>query len=633
MPGIFGSVGPRAGGIAAGLAQALTHGPAFEVIETPAPGIFCGGVSRRKGSTGIHAPYRCPASGHLVLFQGRLFLSGGNAPLSSAEAHRTILDAYEAHGLDFPHRLHGHFAVALWDAKAQRLVAAVDTFANHDLYYCCHDNTLSFAPECKALWKAAVDAVSMDETAAAEFLYFGYPLLDRTLATQSKMLTPGAALCWQDGSVRVYRPTPWPFPKARHRAGFDDASATLADLMDAAVKRQVDADDRVLLPLSGGMDSRYVAASIRGITPPPLCVTYGGGACEETKIAKTICAMLGFPQHVLPYETALFPAISHLLTYLCDGMTCLQSGMDIGLCGRFTPQATVSLNGFFGDRIAGVALNKSLVDAGESGAPAALEPLIAYCLKKHRTLPAFQSLEDYGLNPNTAMEGMIADIERALQPALDSDCSRAEAAEYFDMTQRQTRFIARGFNIIRYYCEHRCPFADRDLLQFVLSLPAACRMDYGIYLDAFTRLAPDLAAIRYFGTRVPVTRYWWTPYAKEGRRFYHYAKFAVRRSVEIASAGRVNPKLSRYYAHYDAWLREAWRGWAAEELAQGVKTLGWKQDSVQRLYDAHMRGRHNYSWPILAAITLKQWHGMYAQAELPEALDIDGSLAAIRGGE
>jgi asparagine synthase (glutamine-hydrolysing) len=67
---------------------------------------------------------------------------------------------YEEHDLAFTQHLRGEFAIVLWDARRERLVAVRDRFGIKPLYYGTRpDGALVLASEVKALFAAGVPAV------------------------------------------------------------------------------------------------------------------------------------------------------------------------------------------------------------------------------------------------------------------------------------------------------------------------------------------------------------------------------------------------------------------------------------------------------------------------------------------
>ncbi|HEX5449520.1 MAG TPA: asparagine synthetase B, partial [Gaiellaceae bacterium] len=124
-----------------------------------------------------------------------------------------IAHAYEQWGLGFAERLRGMFAIALWDARAQRLVLARDRFGIKPLYYRDVSGELSFASELDALPHGEIDLHAVDA-----FLTFNSIPAPLTIFTDVRKLLPGHVLTWQDGAValeRFARPGPL---DARHES-------------------------------------------------------------------------------------------------------------------------------------------------------------------------------------------------------------------------------------------------------------------------------------------------------------------------------------------------------------------------------------------------------------------------------
>src|SRR3954467_1562442 len=78
-------------------------------------------------------------------------LRGKGHPFSTRSDTEVVLRAYLEWGEEFPERVHGMFAAALWAARRRKLVLARDRLGKKPLYYFCQGTRLVFASELKAL--------------------------------------------------------------------------------------------------------------------------------------------------------------------------------------------------------------------------------------------------------------------------------------------------------------------------------------------------------------------------------------------------------------------------------------------------------------------------------------------------
>ena len=172
---------------------------------------------------------------------------------------------FEEWGLGLFERLRGMFAVAIWDARAQRLVLARDRFGIKPLYYRHVDGELSFASELDALPQGEIDLDALDA-----FLTFNSIPGPLSIFKEIRKLLPGHVLTWQGGAValeRYARPGPL---EPRH----DDDEAELVEECRArlrdSVRAHLIADVPVGVLLSGGVDSGALAALAAEETGDPL---------------------------------------------------------------------------------------------------------------------------------------------------------------------------------------------------------------------------------------------------------------------------------------------------------------------------------------------------------------------------
>ncbi|HEX8777356.1 MAG TPA: asparagine synthetase B, partial [Rhodanobacter sp.] len=114
---------------------------------------------------------------------------GHEVPFSTDVA--VIAPLYQEKGLAFVEHLQGVFALALWDARRQRLILARDRAGERHLYYTVADRAVLFASELAALAQAAGADAPLDRTALAHFLQSGYCPAPQCLLGGYRKLQPG----------------------------------------------------------------------------------------------------------------------------------------------------------------------------------------------------------------------------------------------------------------------------------------------------------------------------------------------------------------------------------------------------------------------------------------------------------
>src|SRR4029077_11270462 len=96
------------------------------------------------------------------------------------------LHLYGRYGPEYVRRLRGMFAVAIWDAKARRLVLARDRYGIKPLYYRHVDGDLSFASELDALPQGELDLDALEA-----FLSFNSIPAPLSIFQEIRKLLPG----------------------------------------------------------------------------------------------------------------------------------------------------------------------------------------------------------------------------------------------------------------------------------------------------------------------------------------------------------------------------------------------------------------------------------------------------------
>jgi asparagine synthase (glutamine-hydrolysing) len=207
--------------------------------------------------------------------------------------------AYEQWGLEFVARLEGMFALALWDAGAERLVLARDRLGKKPLVYAhLADGTLAFASETKALLRLPDFPRDLDLAQVDAFLALQYAPRSGLRAVEK--VPPGSYAVVEDGSLRVARYWEPTMHMGTHtQPAFSDTSgwsARVRSEVTAAVRRRLVADVPLGALLSGGIDSSIVVASMAQASAEPVrtfTVGFPDPAYDERRFARAVAERYG----------------------------------------------------------------------------------------------------------------------------------------------------------------------------------------------------------------------------------------------------------------------------------------------------------------------------------------------------
>ncbi len=189
--------------------------------------------------------------------------------------YRTVCDTeslvhlYEEEGLDFARRLNGMFARRSGTPNRSRLVLVRDRMGQKPLFYGeLPGGGLAFGSEPKAVLAHPEIRRELDHASLARYLFYEYVPAPYSIWRSLHKLPRGHALCWEDGSIRVWRY--WDPPGSR-RAG-DSTSKPAAERFWTELRDSVARHRRSDVPigvfLSGGIDSSSVAAALCEVEPP-----------------------------------------------------------------------------------------------------------------------------------------------------------------------------------------------------------------------------------------------------------------------------------------------------------------------------------------------------------------------------
>lgn len=220
-----------------------------------------------------------------------------------------LVHAWEEWGEEAFPRCNGQWALALWDARRQRLILSRDRLGIRPLYYAEHGGYLYFASEVKALFAAsrelprALDPVGMKQT-----LTFWSVVPPRSVFRGVRELEPGHVrvhdLARGSARDRAYWTPRYPEGRSDRFAGdLEDATRAVRIALERATAlRMLRADVPVACYLSGGLDSSLVAAlglAAKGERFHTFSLRFEDAEYDETRFQRLMAAHLGTAHHEL----------------------------------------------------------------------------------------------------------------------------------------------------------------------------------------------------------------------------------------------------------------------------------------------------------------------------------------------
>ena len=179
-----------------------------------------------------------------------------------------------------------------FDATGRHLVGFTDKLGVRPLYWARSGAVLYVASAQWLLEGLPTIALEPDWLGAAETACFGFPLADRTLYLGIKTLPPGSALVAGDGELSVRCYWDWAALPANPLQG-DALVRQVRDAFDAAVAVRLTGQKHVMAFLSGGLDSRLIAARLRAAGTQVSSLNFAPPGSQDLMLGRAAAEALG----------------------------------------------------------------------------------------------------------------------------------------------------------------------------------------------------------------------------------------------------------------------------------------------------------------------------------------------------
>lgn len=422
--------------------------------------------------------------------EGWSVLAEGSAPFFSARKHRDGVTVRGQLSCELGHRLpsrkhrmpDGVFGGWRWDGRALRVEH--DRYGFYPLFYYSLADEFAISPSLVTLLHEGAP-IDIDADALSVFLHLGFFIGNDTPFEHIKAVPPNVRFVW-DGSLDVEERRELGGRLEISRA---DAVDAYADLFRRAVRMR-EPEGEVVVPLSGGRDSRHILLELcEGGYRPAFCITaerYGPGN-DDVDVARALAGELGLTHVVAPRLPRLEAELrKNLATSFCAD----EHAWLVPLGDRLNESGAAIYDGIGGDVLSASLFQKpvwlELYRAGRLGDLASA--LVARRREAMRAViePEFRARR----GSQAALERIVDELERY--------AGAANPTTMFFFWNRTRREIALApFGVLAGVETCFCPYLDHELFDFLASLPPEVTIDRRFHTETIERTHPTFAHVSY----------------------------------------------------------------------------------------------------------------------------------------
>jgi len=303
------------------------------------------------------------ADGSCLWMSGEAFDWPSHGGMHGAAESRTLafrsrlLEAITAEGPRAIADLDGEYHIALWNARSRSLFLLNDRFAALPLYVASSPRGTAFGGGVRGVLMAPGVTAEPDPQAIREAVSFGgYRLGSRTNLRHVEMTSPATVVHVTPERVTTKRYWTWSELQDGDATDERELLESTRTRWSAAISRRLDGARRPGLTLSGGLDSRAIAAEASHQRQQLRALTYGVPNADDVRIAARVA-------HAGKAAWELFPLYAdgwlerrtdRILE--TDGLMDLVDLMHTEVLERLPSAFDLLLSGYVGDAVVGSTL-------------------------------------------------------------------------------------------------------------------------------------------------------------------------------------------------------------------------------------------------------------------------------------
>ncbi|MFV0364118.1 MAG: asparagine synthase (glutamine-hydrolyzing) [Suipraeoptans sp.] len=234
---------------------------------------------------------------YVIVFNGEIYnyrelradlIDNHNAKFATNSDTEVILQTYQVYGKETASRLRGMFAFVIYDKETHHMYGARDYFGIKPFYYTKMGNTLMFGSEAKSFLPNPSFKKEVNKDALKMYLVFQYTPTKESMFKNVYKLDPGSYFTYDGEKFNTTKYFEFKYNETKR--SYEDTVKEIENTVQESVDYHQISDVEVGSFLSGGVDSSYIASSVKPMKT--YSVGFGTEGFDETSLAKKLCDIL-----------------------------------------------------------------------------------------------------------------------------------------------------------------------------------------------------------------------------------------------------------------------------------------------------------------------------------------------------
>ena len=511
------------------------------------------------------------------------------------EPDKIILSLYEYGKLDLLKNCNGSFAAAIYDNTEEKLTLLNDRYGLIKLFYYHDKSSFCFAPKIRPLLKLGAKK-SLRKDAIVDFFLFGYLLGDKTFFKHIYQLPPASILEVSKRGMMITKYWDYEYDEEYDARSQEELIDELGALWQRSVERRIKKDEKIIIPLSGGLDSRAILAAAMRCTSKDniITFTFGERGSFDFEIGKMVAEKAGVTNIPIGVEKEDFEKQYNILINNIEGMIDATPYFPTMGYKEMKKYGSRLYIGYMGDPIMGSHISLKMLNKKLNSEQDYIEAK-NIIFEKHRLNdlkdvqglfnPSYLNIENF----KYSFENTLNVLKRTYNEDMPNYCA------IWDYKHRQDKYTM--FAVFRYkeYFEYSTPFLDNELIDFMLKIPPELRLDENLYKSMLLKKYPELFELpvkNNAGLRLD---------AGDVSLFLSRAILFIKRKTNKISSMLIKRNIflnkRKNYIDYDNLLRrdKEYRNYMRKIIEKIEEREYFNKDYIEEIWRLHMRGKKNYS--------------------------------------